>query len=265
MNKNFLVVGITFLFLGLAIQPSIATVQPENINEEYVDITINICRLPYTKPHTLQIPKEQAEALEKYFNNINKKLEQVETRGEAKTILNDVVIELDRYGLLNGLSVKNVQRLVSKTYLNLIFSKLIEKYYIGEKKENDTFNLFCLVSTQVEGLNLCASLRFYLFTDYILRDWLEFFNLTWEQIDAIQQMSGLVYLLFPFRLFCTAFVFNQEPLDMDARVLRYFSIGLGGIKKGGEWTIMIGFSGLYITMYYKDLYWYFGSTLLVAY
>jgi hypothetical protein len=35
MSKNILtVVGITLLFLGLAIQPSIATVQPEKIDVE---------------------------------------------------------------------------------------------------------------------------------------------------------------------------------------------------------------------------------------
>ena len=33
-SKNLLAVGITILFLGLAIQPSIATVQPEKIDVE---------------------------------------------------------------------------------------------------------------------------------------------------------------------------------------------------------------------------------------
>ena len=62
MHKNLLAVGITILFLGLAIQPSVAIVQPEKINKEYVEITIEICGLPRVKHNTIQLPKEQAEA-----------------------------------------------------------------------------------------------------------------------------------------------------------------------------------------------------------
>jgi len=37
----------------------------------------------------------------------------VETRGEAEAIFKEAVVELDKYGLLGGLSVRQVQRLVT--------------------------------------------------------------------------------------------------------------------------------------------------------
>jgi hypothetical protein len=158
--------------------------------------------------------------------------------------------------------------LVSKTNQNFRFVKLVEKYFGSFKDENDTFNALCLVASKVCGVSICGSLRGILFIEW-MANFIEFLMpgpSEWERYDIILQILDFVYFfVFPFRFFSTAIVCNQEPLDFDAKVLWYFSIGLKGIKRGGQWTIMPGFSGIYITMLNKELHWYFGSTLLVGY
>jgi hypothetical protein len=266
MISKGLVFAVILLFIGVAVQPSIAIVQPEKKNREYIEITIEICGLPRVKRNTIQLPKEQAEELVMYFDFIIEQLDRVETREEAKAILNDVVIEINKYGLLDSLSVEQVQSLVLKTYQNWRFGKLVEKFFKSSKEKNDIDNILCLIASVVEGVNVCGCLRRLLFLEFWVSQIDNLWpDLTWEEIDIIIQKLEFVYFnLFPFRLFSSAVVFNQYPLDFGAKVLQYFSIGLRGIKRGGEWSIMIGFSGLFITMYHKGLFWYFGSTLLVS-
>ena len=145
--KKIILVGVIALFFGVCIQPSIAIVQRDEISRDYVDIKIDVCGLPGIKPYTIQLTKEQAVLIENYFDLINKRFEKVNTREEAKAILNDVVIKLDEHGLLGGLSIKQAQKLVTGNYENSRVMEVLENLF----KENprlidDNSNYLCLVA-----------------------------------------------------------------------------------------------------------------------
>jgi len=141
--KKLLVVGVIVLFLGLAIAPSInANVSKASIESELVEITTEVCGINGVKPNTVSLSKEDAE--EKLIDDIERRLDNVETREETVEIFNEAVVELDKYGLLGGLSVKQAQRLVTGGYQNLlvkrIFGNIFHKYI-------DNFdNVICLIS-----------------------------------------------------------------------------------------------------------------------
>jgi hypothetical protein len=108
--KKLFAVGVIVLFLGLACAPSInADVRKES---ELVEITTEICGLGGGK-HTVQLTKEEAGEVEQLIDDIERRLDGVETREETVEIFNDAVVELDKYGLLGGLFVKEAQKLVN--------------------------------------------------------------------------------------------------------------------------------------------------------
>ncbi len=146
--KKLLVVGVIVLFLGLAIAPSInANVSKASVDSELVEITTEICGINGVTPNTVLLSKEDAEEVEKLFTDIQRKLDEVETREESVDIFNEAVVELDKYGLLGGLSVEQAQRLVTGRYQNLITINLLEKAY---KKRSLNFaeneNVLCLIA-----------------------------------------------------------------------------------------------------------------------
>ncbi|EMR74856.1 hypothetical protein MBGDF03_00052 [Thermoplasmatales archaeon SCGC AB-540-F20] len=109
--KKLLVVGVIVLFLGLAIAPSInANVSKASIDSELVEITTEICRLNGRK-HTVQLTPKESDEVDALFDLIGEQLNVTETLEEAEKILNDAIVQLDKYGLLGGLSVKQAQRI----------------------------------------------------------------------------------------------------------------------------------------------------------
>ena len=100
--KKQLAVGVIVLFLGLAIAPSInANVSRES---ELVAITTEICGLDGGK-HTVQLTQEEAKEVEQLIDDIERSLDEVETREEAGEVFNYAVVELDKYGLLGRLNI----------------------------------------------------------------------------------------------------------------------------------------------------------------
>jgi len=153
MNKTpdllyrFLVVGVIILFVSVGIQPAFASVQIKDISKDYVDIKIDVCGLPWIKSDILKLPKEQAVEIEDYFDFISKQFEQVKSREEAKAILNDIVLELDEYGLLGGLTVRLAQRLVTGNFENSWIIKVLENLYDKDKSFNrNNSDHLCLVA-----------------------------------------------------------------------------------------------------------------------
>jgi len=109
--KKGLVVTVILLFIGLAFAPSInANVSKTSIDSELVEITTEICGLNGGK-HTVSLSKEDADEVDRLFDSIKEKLDKVETREESEEIFKEAVVELDKYGLLGGLSVKQAQRI----------------------------------------------------------------------------------------------------------------------------------------------------------
>ena len=146
--KKLLVFGVIVLFLGVAIAPSInANISKASVDSELVEITTEVCGLNGGK-QTVELTQEEAAEVEALFDSIRERLNNTETREEAEQIFKEAVVELDKYGLLGGLSVKQAQRLVTGGYQNLRVMKLMEKLNSKNQGINEINNLLCLVAGQ---------------------------------------------------------------------------------------------------------------------
>jgi hypothetical protein len=157
MNKKIFAGGVIVLFLGLACAPSInANISKES---ELVEITTEICGMGGGK-HTVQLTKEEAEGVDRLFENIRQQLNESNSREEAKKIFNEAIVELDRYGLLGGLSVKQAQRLVTGGLLNKVNKRFVDRIYNKNlQKLDENENVFCLIAgisayTTIENFRL---------------------------------------------------------------------------------------------------------------
>jgi len=139
--KNGLVMVVILLLVGVAIQPSIATVQPE---EETVEFTTEVCGLNGGK-HTVKLTQEEAEGVEALFKSIRERLNNTETREDAEEIFKEVVVELEKYGLLGGLSVKQAQELVLGDF------PVDNNHKILGIGPNFFTNIFCLLAGTAYG------------------------------------------------------------------------------------------------------------------
>jgi len=151
--KKVVAVGVIVLFLGLAIAPSInANVSKES---ELVEITTEVCGLNGGK-RTVQLTKEEAEEIDILFENIRLQLNESTSREEVEEIFNDAVVELDKYGLLGGLSVKQAQKLVTGRNHNFRFMNFFKKLESRNLPKSDA-NSFCLITgkaTEIKTINI---------------------------------------------------------------------------------------------------------------
>ena len=143
--KNGLVVGVILLFIGVAVQPGIAIVQPEDINKEYIEVTTEIFGIP-GQNNTVKLTIEEAEEIEVFYDSIRERLNKTKTREEAEGIFKDAVIELHKFGLLGRLSVKQAHKLVTRGHWNSRNMKFLENIYsIPENNSDEMDNKFCLL------------------------------------------------------------------------------------------------------------------------
>ncbi len=126
--KKLLVVGVIVLFLGLAIAPSInANVSKASVDSDLVEITTEVCGINGVTPNTVLLSKGDAEEVDRLFDSIRERLNATGTREETEKIFNEAVVELDKYGLLGGLSVEQAQKLVTGEYQRSKVVKFLEK------------------------------------------------------------------------------------------------------------------------------------------
>ena len=161
--KKLLAVGVIILFLGVAFAPSInANISKASIDSELVEITTEVCGINGVTPNTVLLSKEDAEEIEQLFDSIRERLNATETREEAEQIFNEAVVELDKYGLLGGLSVRQAQRMVTRR--NQPFRDLQL-----EIDDTEYMNLGCLMAGRVDVMNIRHLLRLRMnFYGYIL-------------------------------------------------------------------------------------------------
>ena len=260
--KNGLVVGVILLFIIVAVQPSIATVQLEKIDVEYVEITTEICGLA-GKNHTVQLTKEEAVKIEVLFDSIRERLNNTETREEAEKIFKEAVVELDKYGLLGGLSVKQAQRLVTGGYQSSRFMKALEKLYGKNKESLDNYeNSLCLIAgktttTMVIGpstiFRVLLMLPLYLMSCFTVIgcEYLKLLGLA-RLSDFLFYVGSFVYLFFyasgfPFAELGGFIIFGYE-YELPMFHWNYYP------AKGWLWTL--GSSGIrnWIGEFYGQLY-----------
>jgi hypothetical protein len=93
----------------------------------------------------VQLTQKEAEEVDRLLENVRLELNKSTSREEAVEIFNEAILELDKYGLLGGLSVKQAQRLVTGDYQDKRIVQLVEKTY--DKIQTDNYsNFFCLIA-----------------------------------------------------------------------------------------------------------------------
>jgi len=180
MNRTYVKKGVAVavisLFIGLAFAPSInANISKASVDSELVEITTEVCGLNGGE-HTVQLTKKDAEEVEKLIDDIENRLDEVKTRAEAVGIFNEAVVELDKYGLLSGLSVEQAKRLVTGGYQDSRVMKLLEMLF-GNNQINDASNYLCLIMGETTGARLvglveigCSALLYALFVVYFISE-----------------------------------------------------------------------------------------------
>lgn len=219
--KKLLVVGVIVLFLGLSVAPSINA----NINNdsELVEITTEICGMGGGK-HTVQLTKEEAEEVDRIFENIRGKLNTTDSREEAEKIFNEAIMELNRYGLLGGLSVKQVQWIFS-------FYNAIQRYIdINVMSENE--NYLCLIAGKATNIR--------------------FFGLPYRLISFISTLirgfvPDLFYVLY-FIMGELSVLYSIIPLKLGGHIAFGYYLWAwehaGDIYPSSGWVYTLGLNGV---------------------
>jgi hypothetical protein len=96
------------------------------IDEDYIEYSTEICGLSGCG-RTIKLTKKDAEEVDRLFENIRLKLNESNTRNEIKRILFNTIVELDKFGLLAGLNVRQAQQLISLEYNDFNLNNEIDK------------------------------------------------------------------------------------------------------------------------------------------
>ena len=124
MKKNIfkkeITIGVTILFISLIFTSSINA----NVSYKGEKVIVTTQFSGFGKKHTIQLTQQIVEELEQLFDNIKTRLDRVTSKEETIKIFNEVIVELDKYELLDGLNVKLAQKMVTCSFLNSRFLRL---------------------------------------------------------------------------------------------------------------------------------------------
>ena len=113
MNKKILIGSI--IAVAIIILSSFSSVVGKvSSDNELVEFDVEFCGLG--EKHTVKLTQQEADKVELLFDDIKEQLENVETREEAEEIFKETVVELDKYGLLGGLGIRQTQNFVTGNY-----------------------------------------------------------------------------------------------------------------------------------------------------
>jgi hypothetical protein len=243
--KKLLAIGIIFLFIGVAVAPSIntAVVKASNDND-LVEVTSQACGIQGFGDTTVKLTKQQYQELEQYLVDFRARLNQTTTREEAIPIFKDAVVELNKFGLLpRGMSVERAQHLVT------FGSRIKHTPTIVKKLNQSSINYDCLFTAilyQTWEKNIWIRLA----------EWAAQFAPNPYTPSLLTIIFFLIWAFKPFH-------FNNE-VDVlgDQNAQAFFTIGLGGIKSGPyNISKVLGFTGLRIILNGSAYFFYLGFAL----
>jgi len=278
--KKILAVGVILLFVGVAVAPTINhSVVKASISDDFVEVTTQACGIKGYGNTTVKLTREQYQDLEEYLVEFRARLNQTSTREEAAPLFKDVVVELDKYGLLpKGMSVERAQRLVTKSYN--------QRLKIGDTEVFDSdANYFCLVygratNTGIVGpfVNLASVYLndfYWVLTAKLMKSyfWFEDHNLTFLYKILrilIMPLSGIAYISFGiwmlgmvFHLFVPLGIlslltfgsYNYVNADYYAPSSGWVdSFGLNGVKKYEGSELWGTVRNKYVNLYFFHAY-----------
>jgi hypothetical protein len=219
-TKQVLAVVVIFLFISVALAPSIHANTPPVLEGELVEITTEVCGLPGMKPQTIQLTEEDTVAVDRLFDEIKIKLNNAETREETEEIFNEAIIELDRYGLLGGLSVEQAQQIVIVIYQNHKLLEFLKTLYERNKEAIDeNINLLCFIAGTTNETNFDSQLE-----------------LLCGRISVLLSFIGPIIFFnkFPLYMFFILGYFLIDIFNIFNPMAIASRINLGG-EKGGGW------------------------------
>jgi len=233
--KKLLALGIIFLFIGISVAPSIdSSVVKTSDDNNLVEVTSQACGIQGFGNTTVKLTKQQYQDLEWYLVDFRARLNQTTTREEAVPLFKDAVVELNKYGLLpKGMSVEQAQRLVT------IGERLQSTLKNLKQRNPKIINIVCLFA----GIfHEPSEFNIFILLGVLLAD------------------SGGYYSLFQTILGMTLYCFGfLKPLRFMNKIFFitsvdfFFSVGLGGIKKGQlDISTVNGFTGLKIELSLKQ-------------
>ena len=147
MIQKGITVAVIFLFIGLAVAPSI---NANAVDSEMVVIDVEFYGLG--NKHTVKLTQQEFEEFEKIYDEIDKRLLEVESRDEAKKIFKEAIIEFDKFNLLGGLSVDQAQNLIIGNYFrDNIFNRLDS--FNNDNTDELTSNYLCFIAGHLFNIN----------------------------------------------------------------------------------------------------------------
>lgn len=151
MLRKSVSVGVILLFISVAFAPSInADVNISILDNEVVEFNIEYRGVGEVKHHSIKLTMQEALEVETIINELQKKLENIETEDEMIIIFNDAIVKLEKYGLLGDFSVNEAQELVSGVFQNYrsknILDKVEEKFEMNDIEALNNTNMFCSIA-----------------------------------------------------------------------------------------------------------------------
>lgn len=140
-------IGIIFLVIGVSIfscttQVGVTATQ----TKETIEITTQACGIKGSKDTIVQLTKEQYLDLERYLTEFREQLNHTNTLEDTIILFKDVVVELNKYGLLpKDMSIEQTQRLVTGRYSTPKTMKWHSLINRNQKLSNDS-NFLCLLT-----------------------------------------------------------------------------------------------------------------------
>lgn len=236
MKKKALVVGIIFLFIGIAIAPSVTSIEfsktKTSNSDDLVEITVELCKTDGIEEHQIFITEEQGEELENLFQGFKEDLDNAKSRKETVRLYSDMVVLLDEIGLLpESSSCEEVQQLVtsekslsspekikSRKYLNMVFERFKDK----NSKQHFLKNSFCQISART--------------TETILQ------SLVWTIVANFPMTILFLFLLLPFSFILS--MQNPYPFGYTLGLGLYWEInGYFGYEPSSGWINTDGDDG----------------------
>jgi hypothetical protein len=270
--KKSLTIVIIILFIGIVAAPNISLniVNASNDND-LVEVTSQACGIQGFGNTTVKLTKEQYQNLESYLVDFRARLNQTTTREEAVPLFKEVVVELNKYGLLpKGMSVEKAQTLITGRYQNK--NKLVRLEKLCGNSISDAYNnsnYFCFVAGKASDVTFFGfPFRSLIYSDIMVEKLIvslhspfliQFLtNLYWSNMGLFSSFLGNIYGsvllllhgLFPLKIFsCISFGIYGQGSGTYSSIGWIYSAGFSGIKLWNN-----SFTGNIIAMYFQQMW-----------
>jgi len=257
MQKSFITKGvvcvIVILFIGLAFTSSSTG---NSTNNEFVEITTVLCGMKSIQPQTVKLTHQESLEIKKILEDTIDKLDKAITIEETVTIINTAVEELESHGLLGSMSSNHIQKMIAIVYQKVLGLRIL--YQRDSRLKNtvarDSLNRFCLLATHITGLDytekgiLVSMAR--TFGTFLFM--LGAYSLIFQDFRILGFSSMIIGLLLVYYSLLKPLRW-MNTIDVRSGVESLFSVGLLGIQRDTNISLIEGFTGIKIGFKYDRI------------